>query len=474
MLKDLGKIIILGSGPTGLGAAYRLKELGYSNFVLIEKENASGGLASSFVDEKGFTWDIGGHVQFSHYDYFDEVMNKALGPDGYYHHEREAWVWMENRFIPYPFQYNIQYLPPEKMWQCINALLHLPKNATTPQNFKEWILQSFGEGLAEVFMFPYNYKVWAYPAEQMAYHWIGERVAVTNLERVIKNIIFQKADVSWGPNNTFKFPKKGGTGAIWKAVADLIGKDFFSFETEMLSVDPEKKLMTVKNSKSISSEIKYSIMLNTIPLDQLAYKIKGLDPEIKKTAAGLKHSQTNIVGIGLKGKAPQELAKKCWMYFPEENCPFYRVTVFSNYSPAHVPDSQKYWSLMTETSASSHKKINAENLVEETIQGLLNTKLIESRDQIESIWSYQTEYGYPTPSLERDSILEKVIPHLDSKNIFSRGRFGGWKYEASNQDHAFMQGVEWANKLFNNEEETTYFNPNKANSMIFKKNHAAR
>jgi protoporphyrinogen oxidase len=85
---ERAKIVILGAGPTGLGAAHRLQELGIP-FKLFEKELHAGGLASSFVDSNGFTWDIGGHVQFSHYSYFDDLMDKLLGEE-WLHHEREA------------------------------------------------------------------------------------------------------------------------------------------------------------------------------------------------------------------------------------------------------------------------------------------------------------------------------------------------------------------------------------------------
>jgi len=51
--------------------------------------------------------------------------------------------------------------------------------------------------------------------------------------------------------------------------------------------------------------------------------------------------------------------------------------------------------------------------------------------------------------------------------VFSRGRFGGWKYEVSNQDHSFMQGVEWVNALLLSEPEITYRDPNRANSGVF-------
>src|SRR5690554_6892622 len=108
------KIVIIGAGPTGLGAAYRLHELGFSNFTVFERESHVGGLSASFVDPRGFTWDIGGHVLFSHYGYFDRCMDSVLG-DEWVYHAREAWIWMKERFIPYPFQNNIRYLPPEEM-----------------------------------------------------------------------------------------------------------------------------------------------------------------------------------------------------------------------------------------------------------------------------------------------------------------------------------------------------------------------
>src|SRR5436853_570868 len=96
------KVLIIGAGPTGLGAAYRLKELGQSDFLILDGASQVGGLATSYRDPQGFVWDVGGHVQFSHYDYFDELMVRALGGDGWFRHERESWIWIRDRFIPYP------------------------------------------------------------------------------------------------------------------------------------------------------------------------------------------------------------------------------------------------------------------------------------------------------------------------------------------------------------------------------------
>jgi hypothetical protein len=152
------------------------------------------------------------------------------------------------------------------------------------------------------------------------------------------------------------------------------------------------------------------------------------------------------------------------MYFPEDDCPFYRVTVFSNYSPNNVPDITKHWSLMAEVSESPHKPVDQARLMEQVIEGLLATRLIERREDIISTWKYRAGYGYPTPGLKRDKALKEILPFFENKNVYPRGRFGLWKYEVSNQDHSFMQGVELVERLINSGEEITAQNPNLANS----------
>ena len=157
-------ITIIGAGPTGLGAAHRLCQTGYDDWCLYEKEAWPGGLATSFIDERGFTWDVGGHIQFSHYEYFDSLMDSLLG-DQWFHHERESWIWVFDRFVPYPFQNNIRYLPKEAMRECLRGIIRLYQSngRPAPRNFRDWISSTFGEGIASHFMIPYNFKVWAYP-----------------------------------------------------------------------------------------------------------------------------------------------------------------------------------------------------------------------------------------------------------------------------------------------------------------------
>src|SRR4051794_22336197 len=188
------RIVIIGAGPTGLGAAHRLRELGVDDYVVLEASDRVGGLATSFTDQAGFTYDIGGHVMFSHYDYYDRLVDSLMG-DEFTELSREAWVWMQDRFIPYPFQNNIKDLEPASVLECVMGLIEAQKQSPPPpQNFAEWMEQVMGAGITKHFMAPYNFKVWATPPELMNYVWIGERVSVVDVEAVLRNVIFDRTE----------------------------------------------------------------------------------------------------------------------------------------------------------------------------------------------------------------------------------------------------------------------------------------
>jgi protoporphyrinogen oxidase len=435
-------IVIIGAGPTGLGAAYHLNKSGHADWRLIERNSHVGGLSASFVDNNGFTWDIGGHVLFSHYDYFDKAVEEALG-DACYHHLRESWVRILQTWVPYPFQNNIRYLPGDVLEECLNGLRYRKGDPGEVRNFREWMEAVFGGGIVRLFMEPYNRKVWGVPLETMGKEWLGERVSVVDLARVEQNIAERKDDVNWGPNNRFKFPKSGGTGAIFEGIARPF-LDRVSFDHVLAAVDLDAKVVTFANGRREH----FDVLINTTPLDCFIHKCLSVPDVVRDAANALEHNSGLIVGLGFAGGRKDS---KCWMYFPESNSPFYRVTNFFNYSPHNVPqaDTVNHFSLMCETTYSSHKPVDKEQIVENTIQGLINSGMISKEESTRIISRYRIDipYSYPVPTLGRDRALAVIQPWLESHGVYSRGRFGAWKYEVGNMDHSFMQGVEVAKRI---------------------------
>ena len=101
-----------------------------------------------------------------------------------------------------------------------------------------------GPGIANIFMRPYNFKVWAYPTHEMQCKWLGERVATVDQKRVIANVIKNQPDAGWGPNAVFRFPKEGGTGGIWKRVGALLPQDKLKYNHRIVDIDVFEKKVT--------------------------------------------------------------------------------------------------------------------------------------------------------------------------------------------------------------------------------------
>ncbi|PWN32144.1 putative UDP-galactopyranose mutase [Meira miltonrushii] len=483
--------LVIGAGPTGLGAAKRLNQLNQGPWALVEASPEAGGLASTDVTQEGFLFDVGGHVIFSHYAYFDDVIHEALpAKDDWYEHQRISFIRTHGVWVPYPLQNNISVLPVKEQVECINGMIDAQelriRAKEAPKDFDEWIMRMMGEGLANVFMRPYNFKVWAYPTTEMQCKWLGERVAAPSLKMAVANTLNKKVAGNWGPNATFKFPARDGTGGIWKAVAKTLPKDKTHYSTTVTKIDGKGHKAHLKDGSTIS----YKKLVSTMGVDFL---IKQLDADaedlslLKKATEGLKQSTTHVIGIGLRGELPSRIGDKCWLYFPEDDSPFYRATIFSNYSPYNCPpkdaklstlqyaDPSKgkpdstakggpYWSLMMEVSESPVKPVDLQKIVAQTIQGCINVELCKPEDEIVSIYHRAFNPGYPTPSLGRDAALAAILPVLENKyDILSRGRFGSWKYEVGNQDHSFMLGVEAVDKALFGSPEVTLETPDFVN-----------
>jgi protoporphyrinogen oxidase len=458
------QFLILGAGPTGLGAAWRLAQCNQRDWLLVEATDTPGGLARSIRDEHGFLWDVGCHVQHGHYDYFEDLMDELLGIDGWYYHDRETWVWLKDRFVPYPFQLNLHRLPEEDLWTCVRGLISAAAASAEgpPANFGEWIDKMFGRGIGDIFLRPYNTKIWACPPEQMNCTWIGDRVALTDIARVVRNIRDSHDDVSWGPNSRFRFPKVGGTGAVWRRFAALIEQRMpchMRFEQPATRIDTAGHRVIFADGTSMT----YRHLISTMPLDVLIER-SDLAATHRTDAAKLRHSSTHVIGIALHGQAPTSIAGKSWMYYPEDNCPFYRLTHFSQYSPSNVPDASRQWSLIAEVSEAPERPRDAAATVAGTIDGLVATRLIDSPAQVHHMWHQRFGHGYPIPSLERDTALNVLLPALARRGVYSRGRFGAWKYEVANQDHSLAQGVEVIDALLRGEEEVTLNRPDVVNA----------
>jgi hypothetical protein len=164
-----------------------------------------------------------------------------------------------------------------------------------------------------------------------------------------------------------------------------------------------------------------------------------------------------VVGVGLEKKIE---TSKCWIYFADPEMPCYRGTHFSHYSARNVPggDTNRYSSIMCEVSFREGDRPESLRVFEGVVCGLIHSGVLEESDRSRIVSRYHREvpYSYPIPTVERDSALEILQPALMADGIYSRGRFGAWRYEIGNMDHSVMMGVEAVNHVLAGEKETVF------------------
>jgi len=144
---------------------------------------------------------------------------------------------------------------------------------------------------------------------QMQCAWLGERVAAPDVKTCVKNVILNKTAGNWGPNATFRFPARDGTGGIWIAVANTLPKEktLFGSKGEVKSVNADAHTVTLKSGKTIG----YKKLITTMAVDQLVEQMD--DKELISLSKGLFYSTTHVIGVGIRGARPENIGDKCWV-----------------------------------------------------------------------------------------------------------------------------------------------------------------
>ena len=414
-----------------------------------------GGLASSFTDPQGFTWDRGGHVVFSHYGEFDQLLADVMGED-VERHERSSYIRIADRWVPYPFQHNLHRLPEPMAARALVGLVEAQTSAGARSepgpgvelDFGTWIDAMFGEGVAEMFMRPYNEKVWAQPVSSMGSQWMAERVATVDWRRALRSAVSGSDDEGWGPNNLFAFPSSGGTGEIYRRLAERIAAHL-RYDTEVTAVDPTDRTVTISSRVSGEAEVvPFDHLVWTGPLDLLVHRLVDAPAEVRAAADDLVHNSVTVVGMGYEAPLTDD---RSWLYFPEPDVPFYRATNFAKYARANVPGGRtdRYSSWMTEIASSPWRPLPADG---DALAGMVDAALrrvglVPGDARVATTHIDHIPYAYPVPSLGRDAALATIQPWLAERSILARGRFGAWKYELGNMDHAVKMGIDAARRI---------------------------
>lgn len=435
------KWAILGGGLTGITLARLLSEKG-EEVVVLEGEDDIGGLCRS-RSSCGFTFDIGGsHIIFSRDEEVLSFMRDVLGDNRDERH-RNTKIFYKGNFVKYPFENGLFQLPKEDCFFCINefirTLIAVEKGELPPpENFREWIEHTFGRGIAELYMVPYNEKIWNYPAEKMSLHWVDGRIPRPPVEDIVKSAIGIETE-GYTHQSVFSYPVRGGIEALVRAMARPV-EDAIVTGFRVTSVRREGEKVIVSNgAESIAADR----CISTIPVQRLLACMEDVPAACGEACGRLRYNSLICACIGIEGDLPDY----SWLYVPQtELGHFNRVSFPSNYSTEVAPPGCS--SILAEITCNEGDAISAltdAEVVEHVVEGLVKMGFVERPDQVVYHAVERQEFAYVVYDLDYQENVEAVRTYIRDQGIDLVGRFAEFEY--LNMDACIRRAFDFVNAL---------------------------
>jgi protoporphyrinogen oxidase len=424
------RVVILGGGLTGISTAFHLRR----PWLLVEKEARLGGHART-DETRGFHFDKTGHWLHLRDPYMKQLVNELL-PGELVPVARKARIFSHGVLTRYPFQGNLHGLPPEVVSECLIDFVRAhndPRSAEPAKNFEDFCLKKFGAGISRHFMIPYNQKLWGVHPREITAEWCSRFVPIPKLEDVIKGAV---GDVppEIGYNVSFLYPKTGGIETLTRALVSRLSGGEVALSTPVEKVNLRERTINIGGDT-----IPWRALVATIPLPDLVARLVDAPKEIEEAAGKLRCTPVRYLNVATKSSPNADFH---WIYVPEEKFPFYRVGIYTNAVPAMAPPGRG--SLYVELSDRGPMP-RVDDIMPDVAQALAAAGAINGADDVLFAEIKELRYAYVVFDDNYYSCVGKLINYFEANDVFPRGRYGSWIYNA--MEDSILAGKEVAERL---------------------------
>lgn len=428
--------LIVGAGLTGLSCAYHLGDA--DRYRLLEKADGVGGLARTRTRPGGFLCDGTGHWLHLKSPTIKGFVETVLGAN-LESRARRARIYSKGVYTHYPFQANTYGLPAEVVAECVHGLIQAryEEKRPAPKNYKEWIRNEFGEGICKHFMYPYNEKIYRVPLETLAVDFAAKYIPRPSVEAVVKGALGLSPE-SLGYNASFVYPKTGGIGALPNAIHQNLKR-----RAELERAPVSLSLPDQTASLSDGSRVRFSHLVNTAPLPDLVEMLvkgdAGSVPEaVRDAVVKLRANSVFYFDVGIKG-AVRDHQDYHWIYFPEEEFPFYRVGSYSAVERSLAPEGCRSYYV----ECGHYGEGDPSRYEQAVIDGLRKVGLLTDEDELLFLVPNVLSPAYVLVDDHYAAARGTILDWLASSTpIITMGRYGRWQYNA--MEDAMREGQEAA------------------------------
>lgn len=396
-------IVIIGAGISGLTAARFLQE----DFVLLEKENYIGGLATQY--KAGDYWfDFAGH--YFHFLHKQEIRHIVETICPFKKFNRKSITFAMERFVPFPLQYHLSYLPAAVRKQIVTEIQN--QEFTSSDNLHDFLEINFGKTLFQLFFRPFLSKYYNIDLHRIISNMDKGSIPPPDIERVAAGASGKKF-LNAGYNPRFFYPTTSLRDFIHHYAAP-IPRDRIRLNETVTAVDTQKRVV-----KTDRGEYKYHKLITSMPLKNLMGMVHP--SQTFPRPGEFHHISTQLVNVVLK----RQRKRFHWVYIADEDIPFYRAGFYP---------LQPQVTCYLEKSVSVDTVIDREKTAHEIEYTLKRLKLIETPDEIQYFDTRLIPISYILFTTRWRELVPPLLAKLKESGIYSIGRFGSWNYTSMSDD----------------------------------------
>ena len=486
------KVVIIGAGPAGLTAGYKLlksaPEKKYT-VTILEESGTAGGISRT-VAHNGNRMDIGGHRFFSKDDTVNrmweelmpeqgspslddrilqrEVKYKSGGPDPEQTNrvmllrKRVSRIYYRETFFDYPVKINFSTIKNMGLATTVAAGFSYLKSVFfkyPEDSLENFYINRFGKKLYSMFFESYTEKLWGRHPRNISADWGVQRVKGLSIYAVIKDIFlkllprkeYRRKEMETSLIDYFHYPKYG-PGQLWEIMAaefvKMGGKIIYHAKAEKIHLANGliNSIGFLENGHE--TELPCDLVISSMPLKELAAGMNEIPPDAAAVAAGLPYRDFITVGLltdrlNLKNqtklKTLNNLVPDCWIYVQDGNVKLGRIQIFNNWSPYLVKDPEHTVWIGLEYFCHEGDdlwRLSPEELCRFAVSELIKMKILSPTSPVLDFHVEKVPKAYPA-YFDTYADIQKLIDYLDTiRNLYCIGRNGQHRY--NNMDHSML------------------------------------
>lgn len=419
--------VILGGGLAGLAAGSVLGK----QAVVLERDLRPGGLVKTECFD-GWWFDRVIHLLYPQNAEAERRLRELVGP-ALEPCPPEAWVHTPDGVARYPFQMHLHGLPTELVARCLRDLAAVTFGAKgEARNFEEMLLATFGQGLCDAFLFPYNQKMWKRPLSELAPSGFQWTITHPDFEQVLRGALEpDSAFASYNANGWYPRPAREapvrGMEVLSRSLAERVSD--LRLGQEVTGLDLARREVTVR-SEGRSRVFRWRrACLSTLPMPLTVSLTAGAPEAIAAACRRLKRNRVRSVALSIRGPRP---ALGCWRYFSDPSFVFNRLIFMHAFDPLTAP--AEGWGMLAEiTERGEDPPTPDEELLARVLADVERTGLLPEGSEILAMHLMEADPAYVVFSLESAGILERARGFLEAHGVFPVGRYGRWEYSSMAQ-----------------------------------------